>query len=116
MIRVYQDEPGTITLDLSEEESFNLSDDGTLLLMGVGVREMREDAAVIEDGGQPGQVLTFVDVFFRDRGIELSYDDTLARLLRLFREEQVLVAAVRSGNPPAGPPLSKASLGMKRDL
>jgi SNF2 family DNA or RNA helicase len=116
MIVIRQEDPGTITIDATGERSFDFADDGAMLLMALTLRELREHEAVVDDGGQPGQVLSYVDSFFANRGLIPQLTAPLARLLASFRSEQEKVTLIRAGSLPVAQKLKVGQLGIIRDL
>jgi SNF2 domain-containing protein len=114
MVLVRQDDPGTLTIDVSNAPSFEMDGDGVLLMMGLSVRHANVGTIVADDTGQIARVLAFIALFLADHGHEVSFDPDLTRLLRLYHEEQSHVLAVRSAK--ASTSCKLGPLGLARPL
>jgi len=114
MIQLRRDEPGRITIDLADEPTFDPARDGAVLATGLYVVESEAGYMVVDDNGQPGQVLSFIDRFLAGKRLKVKLDEALYRQLRSFREEQALVATIRRGD--ARRPAVPRDLGIQRDL
>lgn len=116
MVVIRQDEPGTITIDVSGDDKFDMDGDGALLSMALAVRSSDAESIVAEDTGQIGKVLAFTEGFLTERGYTVELAPDLARLLKLYRDEQQHVNALRAGDVIAPRTIDLTQLGLARPL
>jgi SNF2 family DNA or RNA helicase len=97
MIELRQTEPGFVTIDFSNEPSFDPASDGLELSTGLFVTETTPTSLVVEDAGQLGPVISYISKCFTSLGFEVRLDAGLQEWFHSFQSERELVERIRAG-------------------
>lgn len=95
VIVVRADEAGGLVIDCSGEPRFSMVKDGSEVGTGLFVRGIDGRQILVDDGGQPGPVLSYVKDWFAERGYRIRLDAALERRIRGYEDERRLVAGIR---------------------
>lgn len=116
MIELRQVEPGLLTIDFSNEPSFDLATDGLELSAGLFFVETTPTSLVVEDAGQLGPVISYVCKCFDALGIEVALDARLQEWFENFQSERELVDRIRAGAVPETGLNNPSAYGIVRPL
>jgi len=116
MIELRQDEPGFVTIDFSNEPTFNPASDGLELTTGLFVTDTTPTSLVVEDAGQLGPVVSYISKCFKSLGYEVKLDAKLEEWFHLFQNERELVERIRAGTVPEVVLKDSSAYGIVRAL
>src|SRR5947209_6905743 len=97
MIELRQDEPGFVTIDFSDEPTFDPATDGLELSTGLFITERTPTLLIAEDSGQLGPVVSYISKCFKVLGYEVKLDAKLQYWFNSFQQERELIEQIRAG-------------------
>lgn len=116
MIWLSQPLSGAIEVDFSNEPGFDVGSHGLDIIFGLTTRAIKAQSILVDDGGDPSNVLRYLTQTITDAGFQWKMERALDESFVEMQMEARQIDEIRLGEKKALPFPSVAKLGIKRHL
>ena len=116
MVHLSQPRAGVIEVDFSQEPAFDMGTHGLDITFGLSTRAIRSTSILVDDGGNPATVLSYLVQAIADAGFQAGMEPALEASFRSMREEAQQIEQIRARKLTPIPFPRPASIGITRHI